>query len=162
MICAYLSLGSNIGKKEKNLQLAFEEISRLGKTVSSHIYKTEPWGRNDIPEFLNACVHIDTELSIRELFEKLSDIEDKLGRKRKEKWGPRIIDIDLLLSNQLIFISPSLSIPHPYLGQRNFYLEPLSEITQEETEPVTGKKIKNLLADCPDEKRVWKTGNILQ
>jgi 2-amino-4-hydroxy-6-hydroxymethyldihydropteridine diphosphokinase len=162
MTNAYLSLGSNIGKREKNLQSAFKKISRLGKTVSSHIYKTEPWGRNDIPEFLNACVYIETELDIKQLFEELHSIEDNIGRKRKEKWGSRIIDIDLLISNQLIFFSPQLTIPHPYLHQRNFYLKPLSEITKEETEPLTGKKIKTLLADCPDKKGVWRTGNILQ
>lgn len=162
MICAYLSLGSNIGEREKNLRSAFKEISKLGKTIGSHIYKTEPWGRSDIPEFLNACVYIETELDIKKLFEKLHSIEDKMGRKRKEKWGSRIIDIDLLLSNQLIFFSLPLTIPHPSLHQRNFYLKPLSEITKEETEPLTGKKIKTLLADCPDKKSVWKTGNTLQ
>jgi len=162
MTHAYLSLGSNIEKREINLQLAFEEISKLGKTAGSHIYKTEPWGRDDIPDFLNACVYIETELDIKKLFEKLSSIEDKMGRKREEKWGSRIIDIDLLLSDQLIFFSPNLTIPHPYLYQRNFYLKPLSEIAKEEIEPLTGKKIKTLLAGCPDTKGVWKTGNILQ
>jgi len=162
MTHAYLSLGSNIEKREINLQLAFEEISKLGKTAGSHIYKTEPWGRVDIPDFLNACVYIETELGIKKLFEKLSSIEDKMGRKREEKWGSRIIDIDLLLSDQLIFFSTNLTIPHPHLHQRNFYLKPLSEITKEETEPLTGKKIKTLLAGCPDKKGVWKTGNTLQ
>lgn len=162
MTHVYLSLGSNIKKREINLQLAFEEISKSGKTVGSHIYKTEPWGRDDIPDFLNACVYIETELDIKKLFEKLSSIEDKMGRKREEKWGSRIIDIDLLLSDQLIFFSPNLTIPHPYLYQRNFYLKPLSEIAKEEIEPLTGKKIKTLLAGCPDKKGVWKTGNTLQ
>jgi 2-amino-4-hydroxy-6-hydroxymethyldihydropteridine diphosphokinase len=162
MIKAYLSLGSNMGNKEKNLLKAFINISKLGEVKGSHIYRTEPWGRNDIPEFLNACVCIDTESEIPPLFQALRSIEDGMGRKRKEKWGPRIIDIDLLLSEQLIFRSPTLTIPHPYLHLRNFYLKPLSEITGEEIDPITGKKIKALLEDCPDKKRVWKTGNILQ
>ncbi len=162
MIGAYLSLGSNIGKRETNIKLAFTQISKLGKTTGSHIYKTEPWGRNGIPEFLNACVYVETELDINNLFQELQSIERRMGRKKDKKWDSRIIDIDLLLSDQLIFISPSLTIPHPYLPTRNFYLKPLSEITKEETEPLTGKKIKTLLEDCPDKKRVWKTGNILQ
>ena len=162
MIDAYLSIGSNIGKRKTNLRLAYKEISKLGKASGSHIYKTEPWGRNDLPEFLNACVHIKTDANLIQLFEKICSIEDDMGRKREEKWDSRIIDIDILISNQLIFISPELVVPHPYLSQRNFYLEPLAEIAKEETEPITGKRIKNLLADCPDTKGVWKTGNILQ
>lgn len=162
MIGAYLSLGSNIGNRKTNLHFAFTQISKLGETKGSHIYRTEPWGKDDIPEFLNACVYIETELDINKLFHELRSIENKMGRKRKEKWDSRIIDIDLLLSDQLILMSPSLMIPHPYLHMRNFYLKPLSEIIKEETEPLTGKKIKTLLADCPDRKSVWKTGNILQ
>lgn len=162
MTDAYLSIGSNIGKKKTNLRSAFKEISKLGKTKCSHIYKTEPWGRNNIPEFLNACINIRTEANLTELFEKTCSIEKKMGRKRKEKWDSRIIDIDILISNQLIFISPGLIIPHPLLKQRKFYLEPLSEIAEEEIEPITGKRIKKLLADCADTKGVWKTGNTLQ
>jgi 2-amino-4-hydroxy-6-hydroxymethyldihydropteridine diphosphokinase len=159
---AYLSLGSNIGDKEKNLLKAFIQISKLGEVRVSHIYRTEPWGRDDIPEFLNSCVYIKTELDIKKLFHALRSIEDKIGRKRKEKWGSRVVDIDLLLSDQLIFESPALKVPHPYLKMRNFYLEPLSEITKEERDPLTGKSIKALLEICPDKRKVWKTGNILQ
>jgi 2-amino-4-hydroxy-6-hydroxymethyldihydropteridine diphosphokinase len=162
MIEAYLSLGSNMGDKEKNLTRAFIRISELGEVKGSHVYRTEPWGRDDIPDFLNACVFIRTELYIKDLFRTLRSIEERMGRKRKEKWGARIIDIDLLLSEQLIFKSPTLEIPHPYLPMRNFYLKPLSEITEGEREPISGEKIKTLLENCPDKKRVWKTGNILQ
>ncbi len=162
MTKAYLSLGSNIGDKETNLLKTFIQISKLGEVKGSHLYRTEPWGRDDIPEFLNACVYIKTGLNIKNLFHALRSIEDKMGRKRKEKWGARIIDIDILLSEQLIFVSPELNVPHPYLQIRNFYLKPLSEITKEEIEPVSGEKIKTLLENCPDKKRVWKTGNILQ
>ena len=162
MTNAYLSLGSNMGDREANLRKTFILISKLGEVKGSHIYRTEPWGRDDIREFLNACVYIKTELDINKLFYKLGSIENKMGRKRKEKWGARIIDIDLLLSEQLIFKSPTLSVPHPYFQMRNFYLKPLSEITREEIDPISGKKVKTLLEDCPDKKRVWKTGNILQ
>jgi 2-amino-4-hydroxy-6-hydroxymethyldihydropteridine diphosphokinase len=159
---AYLSLGSNIGNRETNLRKTFAQISKLGEVTGSHIYRTEPWGRNNIPEFLNACVYIRTDLDIYRLFQSLHSIENKMGRKRKEKWGSRIIDIDLLLVDQLIFKSPELEIPHPYLKERKFYLKPLYEITKGEIEPISGKKIKNLLEDCPDKKKVWKTGSILQ
>jgi len=162
MIEAYLSLGSNMGDKEKNLMKSFMRISKLGEVKGTHVYRTEPWGREDIPEFLNACVYIKTRLNIKNLINALLSIEEEMGRKREEKWEKRIIDIDLLLLGQLIFRSPTLVIPHPYLQVRNFYLEPLSEIAKEEIEPISGEKIKTLLEKCPDKKRVWKTGNILQ
>jgi 2-amino-4-hydroxy-6-hydroxymethyldihydropteridine diphosphokinase len=162
MIEAYLSLGSDMGDKKKKLKEAFIRLSELGEVKASHLYRTEPWGREDIPEFLNACVYIKTRLNIKNLFHALLSIEEEMGRKRREKWEKRIIDIDLLLSGQLIFRSPVLEIPHPYLQIRNFYLEPLSEIAKEEIEPISGEKIKTLLEKCPDKKRVWKTGNILQ
>lgn len=162
MTKAYLSLGSNMGNKEENLLRTIVQVSRIGEVKGSHIYRTEPWGRDDIPEFLNACMYIETELTLKNLFKDLLSIEKKMGRKRKEKWGPRIIDIDLLLSEQLIFYSPALNVPHPYLKMRNFYLKPLFEIAKEERDPLSGEKIKTLLEICPDKKKVWKTGNILQ
>ena len=162
MTGAYLSLGSNIGDKKKNLLDAFVQISKLGNIKGSHIYRTEPWGKEDMPEFLNACVSVKTELDIRKLFDSLCSIEEKMGRKRKEKWGNRIIDIDFLLSGQTIFKSSTLTIPHPYLRERNFYLKPLLELAKEEREPVSGEKIETLLYTCRDKKRVWKTGNTLR
>jgi len=162
MTKAYLSLGSNIGNKKKNLLEAFSRISKLGIVKGSHVYRTEPWGREEGPEFLNACVFIKTELNIKELFDSLCSIEEKMGRERREKWANRIIDIDLLLSGQTIFKSTSLEIPHTYLRERNFYLRPLSEIAKEERDPVTGERIETLLKLCPDKKKVWKTGNILR
>ncbi len=162
MAKAYLSLGSNMDDKEKNLQKTFIQISRLGEVKGSHIYRTEPWGREDVPEFLNACVYLETESNIKDLFHALQSIEDRMGRERKEKWGQRIVDIDLLLFEQLIFRSPELRVPHQYLKTRNFYLKPLLEIAEEEKDPLSGKKIKTLLEVCPDKKKVWKTGNILR
>ncbi|MEO0292906.1 MAG: 2-amino-4-hydroxy-6-hydroxymethyldihydropteridine diphosphokinase [candidate division WOR-3 bacterium] len=162
MIQAYISLGSNIGKRDENLQIAFNMISKLGEVKGSHIYKTEPWGREDLPEFLNACVFIRTNCSIKDLFFNLCFIEEKMGRKKKGKWEPRIIDLDLLLIKGIIFKTPKLVVPHPLLRERNFYLEPLSEIAEEEIEPISGEKIKNLLLKSPDKKKVWKTGSILQ
>jgi 2-amino-4-hydroxy-6-hydroxymethyldihydropteridine diphosphokinase len=162
MTKAYLSLGSNMGNKEANLLKTFIQISKIGDVRGSHIYMTEPWGRDDIPEFLNACVYIETDLALKNLFQALLSIEEKMGRKRKEKWEQRIIDIDLLLSEQLIFYSPALNVPHPCLKIRNFYLKPLFEIAKEERDPLSGKRVKTLLDICPDKKKVWKTGNILR
>ena len=159
---AYLSLGTNIGNKKQNLLEAFAQISKLGNAAGSHIYRTEPWGKEDVPEFLNACVSVKTELDIKKLFDSLCSIEEKMGRKRKEKWGNRVIDIDFLLTGQTIFKSPSLTIPHPYLRERNFYLRPLSEIASNERDPITGERIETLLKICEDKRKVWKTGNILQ
>jgi len=162
MTKAYLSLGANIGNKKKNLFEAFTRIAKLGNVEGSHIYRTEPWGKEDMPEFLNACVSVKTELDIKNFFDSLCSIEEEMGRKRQEKWGNRIIDIDFLLSGQTIFKSPALTIPHPYLRERNFYLKPLLEIAGKEIEPVTGEKIETLSDTCKDKRRVWETGNTLR
>ncbi len=85
-----------------------------------------------------------------------------MGRIRKQKWESRKIDIDILFCEDIIFRNPILEIPHKYLRNRRFYLEPLNEIAQDKKDPITGKTINELLTECKDKKKVWKTGNILQ
>ncbi len=158
----YLSIGTNLEDRENNLTDAYKRISELGKVMGSHIYRTEPWGREDLPEFLNACIKLETEFPLNELFRELLKIEDEMGRVRKQKWESRKIDIDILLSENLIFRNPYLEIPHKYLRERRFYLEPLNEIASDKQDPITGKTINELLTECEDKKKIWKTGNILQ
>lgn len=158
----FLSIGSNSGDRDQNLMDAYRRTSKLGKVNCSHIYKTESWGREDLPEFLNVCVGLETEIPLLELFSRLQEIEKKMGRDRIQKWEPRKIDIDILLCENLIFRNSYLEVPHKYLRERRFYLEPLNEIASDELEPITGKSINELLSDCMDEKKVWKTGTILQ
>jgi 2-amino-4-hydroxy-6-hydroxymethyldihydropteridine diphosphokinase len=127
----YLSLGSNIEPEIQNLKLAVKEINKLFLitiTKISSIYKTEPVGYINQKKFFNMVLEIKTNLSPEKLLENLQKIENKLGRKRTIKWGPRTIDIDILLYNDTIIKTENLIIPHPELLNRNFILVPLIEL----------------------------------
>lgn len=158
----YLSIGSNIGNRKKYLNVSYERISAFGKVKGSHIYRTEPWGNDSLPEFLNACINLVTKLKINELFKGLKKIEEELGRKRKNKFESRKIDIDIILCEDIIFRSNNLEIPHKYFRERRFYLEPLNEIASSSKDPISGKTVCDLLKGCKDKRKVWKTGNILR
>lgn len=158
----YLSLGSNKGNREENLGKAYREILEISQGgEGSHLYRTEPWGREDLDEFMNACCRILIEHGPEELLEELEKIESKMGAGNRDKWGSRLIDIDILLAGNLIYISHELKIPHEYLRDRRFYLEPLSEIGADVRDPLTGFTIFELLKKCEDDKKVWKTGDTL-
>ena len=127
----YLGLGSNLGDKRKTLRQAVELISMVEgvKLISvSNFYETEPWGVENQPNFINAAVKIKTKLQPLQLLDELQNIEYKLGRVRKEHWGARTIDIDILYIDGVKIDSERLKIPHPYLFERDFVLIPLSEI----------------------------------
>ena len=119
-----LSLGSNLNDRENNLTKALSELSQIcSLTKQSKIYETPPWGKTDQANFLNQVVVAETKLQPQELLEQIHLIEAKLGRVRQEKWGPRIIDIDILYYGNLILNQENLIIPHPYLQERAFVLE---------------------------------------
>lgn len=152
MNIAYLLLGSNIGDREKKLSLAIEWLEKcVGKVTSkSSIYFTAAWGNPNQPDFLNQAVCIQTPLMPKELMQTILMIEKKLGRKRTKKWGPRLIDIDLLLFNEEIIKTPVLEVPHPFLHERKFALIPLNEIASDAIHPAFQKTICNLLNECND------------
>jgi 2-amino-4-hydroxy-6-hydroxymethyldihydropteridine diphosphokinase len=156
----FLSLGSNLGNKNKNLLDAFHSIGNLPGTnllQSSGIWKTAAWGKTDQDDFLNAAISIETILKPEELLEEIIDIEKKQGRIREERWGPRIIDIDILFySNQLIHTT-SLYVPHPELQNRKFVLAPLNEIAPEFIHPSLHKSISQLLRECSDTTSIEET-----
>ena len=149
---AYLLTGGNIGDRQENLAIAYESIGRnCGDIIStSSIYETAAWGKKDQSSFLNQALEIQTKLNPRRLLKEILRIEKQVGRVRKEKYGPRIIDIDILLFNDEIHDYPSLKIPHPELQNRRFVLVPLAEIAPGVTHPVLKKTITELLAVCPD------------
>ncbi len=128
---AWLSLGSNLGDREKNLR---EAVARLTKTEGvsvtavSSIYETEPWGKRDQPGFLNIAAAIETALSPEALLAETQAVEQAMGRVRHEHWGPRVIDLDILAMEGVLRQTPELIIPHPYMTQRAFVLTPLAEI----------------------------------
>lgn len=126
MARAYVGIGSNLGDREGTILAAAE---RLGPHRLSRIRETEPWGYPDQPWFLNAAAELETELAPRELLERLLEIERGLGRTRNgPRYGPRTIDLDLLLYGDLVVAEPGLTVPHPRLAERLFVLEPLFDL----------------------------------
>ena len=144
---AYLSLGTNMGDKKKNLLEAIEKIENLENTkvtAQSTIVETEPFGYTDQDMFLNACLEVKTLFTPQELLEKLLDIELQMGRKRIIKWGPRIIDLDILFFDDEIIQDKNLAVPHPWICERMFVLEPLCEIAPNLVHPLERKTVGTL------------------
>ncbi len=132
---AYLSLGTNIGNRERNISDAVALLSSMAGTVArlSSLYETEPWGFDSPNRFINACVLLDTPLSPVELLHTTQDIEKQMGRTEKSvngQYHDRIIDIDILLYDDLTVDLPQLHIPHPHMHERDFVMQPLTEILQ--------------------------------
>ena len=149
---AYLSLGSNEGDRMQWLQQALVLIAAECGVVTkrSSIYETAPWGITDQPGFLNMVIAVRTGLSPHTLLQRILAIEIVLGRKREIKWGPRIIDIDILLYNYEIINTPELVVPHPFIHLRRFTLVPLAEIAPAYIHPILHLSIAQLLDECPD------------
>jgi len=144
----YISLGSNIGSKIDNINTAVDKIKLTGNitiTNYSSLYLTKPWGYLEQDYFINQVVELKTDLSPLELLHELQDIEIKMGRKRTKKWGPRIIDIDILLYGEKVVRCEELIIPHPHMRERLFVLIPLQEINSELVLP-DGTHIKEVLS----------------
>jgi 2-amino-4-hydroxy-6-hydroxymethyldihydropteridine diphosphokinase len=141
---AYIGLGSNLGEREAMIRMALDDIARLPDTRlvrGSSLYDTEPVGDVDQPNFLNAVAQIDTELTARQLLWNLMLIEKRLGRVRTQRWGPRVIDLDLLLFGSLVVDEEDLKVPHPELTRRSFVLVPLVELDPLLVHPVTGETL---------------------
>ncbi len=151
METVYLLLGSNLGDRQANLRMCLQRLNRMGKiTAVSSVYETKAWGKHDQPDFLNQTVAIQTPESPEELLATILAIEIDLGRVRQEKWGSRIIDIDILLFGNRIIDTEKLKVPHPNLPERRFALTPLTEIAPDIIHPVLNKTVKSLLEECAD------------
>jgi 2-amino-4-hydroxy-6-hydroxymethyldihydropteridine diphosphokinase len=155
---AYLLTGGNLGNTKQNLQLAAQHIEiNCGKIVrQSAIYETAAWGNTQQPAFLNQVLELATSLNPEALMTALLQIEESMGRIRAEKYGPRLIDIDVLLYNQEIIHTQLITVPHPELANRRFVLVPLAEIAPGLKHPVLQKTIQQLLQTCPDQLAVKK------
>ena len=143
MTIAYVGLGSNLGDREAIIRAAVEALP--GVVAVSQLRETDPVGVTEQPAFLNGAVVLETDLSARELLDLLLAVERRLGRERRERWGPRTIDLDLLLFGAETIDEPGLTVPHPRLHERRFALEPLAELDPELTVPGRGA-VKDLLA----------------
>lgn len=153
-----LLLGTNLGDRLANLQKAKGHL--LGYDIQivkeSSVYESEPWGKSDQPYFLNMVLEVETKMNPHELLDACLSIETEMGRQRKEKWGERLIDIDILLYEDQIINDQSLQIPHPGIPDRRFTLMPLAEKWGEMEHP-GGQRIRTLLEKCGDRLSVKKT-----
>ena len=147
MAIAYISIGSNLGDREENCKQALRLLQANGILIKkqSRMYETEPWGIKDQPKFINMAVEVETDKKPEELLRVLEEIEKEIGRTETVKWGPRVIDLDILFYDDLILKTPDLEIPHPLLHERGFVLKPLSEIAPDKKHPVTGKTVKEMI-----------------
>jgi len=152
-----IGLGSNLGNRADHLNGALSDLSDLGEVVAtSSIYETAPVGGPSQDAYLNAVVVVDTDLPPRSVLDRLLGIERAHGRQRRERWGPRTLDLDLLLYGDQVIDSPGLSVPHPRLTERRFVLEPLNEAWPDATLP-DGRRVTDLLASVADQDvRRWR------
>lgn len=150
---AYLLLGSNLGNRQWYLDEAFRLIAQeIGEIVSvSGIYETAAWGKTDQPGFLNRAIAVETDLYPLQLLHKVLSIEQSLGRTREEKWGARLIDIDIILyGNEIIDIADELQVPHPQMQHRKFVMQPLVEIAPTMVHPVLKLSLGEILEKIND------------
>lgn len=148
----FLLLGSNLGERQALLKQAISHIEGAIAPVTkvSSVYETQSWGKTDEPDYLNQVVMLQTEIPAQSVLEKILHIEHEMGRERRERWGARVIDIDILFYGNEVLEQPGLHVPHPRLHQRRFTLEPLAEIAPNVIHPVLNKTIsqlKSLLED---------------
>lgn len=148
----YVLLGTNLGDKLNNLEVARTLIGNsIGKISKlSKIYETEAWGKTNQPSFYNQIISFTTDLKSEKLLDALLEIENKIGRIRYEKWGERIIDIDVLYYEDQVVNTSHLKIPHPEIQNRRFTLIPLVELAPDFIHPILRKTSVQLLADCKD------------
>ena len=147
---AYIGLGSNLEQPDQQIQWALLALAQLPETrlvAKSSLYCSAPLGPPDQPDFVNAVAAIETTLAPRELLHHLQAIEQVQGRRRERRWGPRTLDLDLLIYGSIVLHDEELTVPHPELAQRNFVLYPLFDIAPELVVPGLGA-LTQLLASC--------------
>ena len=149
----YLHIGSNVGDSMKVLEKAVEEIEKtIGKiALKSSYYRTEPWGVKNQNDFINQAILVRTTLLPLDLLRKVKEIEQKIGRTKTSHWGPRVIDIDIIMYGSEIVENGKLIIPHREMTKRNFVLIPMMEIAGDVVHPILDKTIEDLYIESDDE-----------
>lgn len=145
----YLALGSNLGNREENLKQAIASLPpQMDVKEKSHVYETPPWGYEEQPRFLNQVVKTQTYLQPEQLLKHIKRLEVALGRKATFRNGPREIDIDILMYDDLVLNTPILTLPHPHMHERGFVLLPMMDIAPDLVHPLTGKSVREMLIAC--------------
>ncbi|MCB9418404.1 MAG: 2-amino-4-hydroxy-6-hydroxymethyldihydropteridine diphosphokinase [Ardenticatenaceae bacterium] len=141
-----LSLGTNLGERRHNLRRAVQQLDEeMVVTAVSPVYETEPWGEPDQPDFLNICLAATTTQTPRQLLKSIKQIELDLGREATYRWGPRLIDIDIIFYDDIVMAEEGLNIPHARLADRAFVLTPLADVAPDWVHPITGKTVVEML-----------------
>lgn len=154
MTAAFIAIGTNLGDRDAHIAFARERLQKLPRTKLlrlSSVRETEPVGPVQQDPFLNAVAEVDTQLDPLELLQRLKDIEHRAGRIRSVRWGPRTLDLDLLLYGDRVIQSPQLTLPHPHMHERRFVLEPLAELAPQTRHPTLNRTAAELLADLQRE-----------
>jgi 2-amino-4-hydroxy-6-hydroxymethyldihydropteridine diphosphokinase len=156
-LLAYIGIGSNLGNKLGNCRRALEAIGSDGRNRlvrRSRFYRTEPVGKKDQEWFINGVAAVETTMGPRELLEFILSVEKGMGRARKERWGPRIIDLDILFYGGRVLKEEGLEVPHPRLHERRFVLVPLEEIAPDLVHPIFHRTISRILGELKAEEKV--------
>ncbi len=149
---AFIGAGANLGEPVRQLRQAQDALQKspdIKFLAASSFYRTQPMGPVEQPPFINAVFSLEPEIGPRDLLSLLLDIEQKMGRVRKERWGPRVIDLDLLFYGDMVIGGGGLEVPHPRLHERRFVLAPMAEIAPGFVHPVLKKTVSELLAELP-------------
>jgi len=151
MVTAYIGIGSNLGDREAHIRAAVAAVGALPETRvtgRAPVIETAPVGGPSQPDYLNTAIAVETAFEPEALLAALAAVEDALGRTRAERWGPRTVDLDILLYGDRVIETPALTVPHPRMAERLFVLEPLAALAPGAVHPVLLKPIRQLFEEC--------------